>query len=198
MSDQKYERCIERLAKRVGKIHSGTHLAKRVDEIHSGTTSKTSPRQVIDDIAEQLEKVAAILEEKGLAQYFIESEHGDSHQQAGEAHWTPYSHAVQEIRDLAESARAAAKTMPDPRRRYALPRAAEALLYLRYDFGYPQPSLSNTDPIMTELDRVCKLARISRYSPDHLRRAISDAMNSFDQHMRRDDIDDILYGGCQG
>ena len=198
MSDQKYERCIERLAKRVGEIHSGMHLAKRDGEIHNSTTNKTSPRQVIDDIAEQLEKVAAILEEKGLAQYFIESEHGDSHQQAGEAHWTPYSHAVQEIRTLAESARAAAKTMPDPRRRYALPRAAEALLYLRCDFGYPQPSLSNTDPIIGELDRVCNLAGISRYSKDHLRRAISDAMNTFDQHMRRDGIDNILYGGCQG
>ena len=185
MRDQQYERCIERLAKRVG-------------EIHNSATNETSPRQVIDDIAEQLEKVAAILEEKGLAQSFIESEHGDRHQQAGMAHWTPHSHAVQEIRALAESARAASKTTPDPRRKYALPRAAEALLYLRCDFGYPRPSLSNTDPIIGELDRVCNLAGISRYSKDHLRRAISDAMNTFDQHMRRDGIDNILYGGCQG
>ena len=198
MEDQQYERCIERLAKRVDEIHNSTRLAKRDGEIHNSTTNETSTRQGIDDIAEQLEKVAAILEEKGLAQSFIESEHGDRHQQAGMAHWTPYSHAVQEISALAESARAASKTMPDPRRRYALPRAAEALLYLRYDFGYPQPSLSNTDPIIGELDRVCNLAGIPRYSPARLRGAISDAMNTFDQHARRDYVDDILYGGCQG
>ncbi len=185
MEDQQYEQCIERLAKRVGKIHNNTF-------------NETPIRKKIEDIAEQLEKLAAILEEQDWSQHFIETEHGDRHQQAGEAHWTPYGSAVQTISDLAESARAAAKTLPDPRRKYALPRAAEALLWLRRDFGYTQPSLSNTDPIITELARVCSLAGISIYSTDRLRRAVSDAMHSFDKHMRRDDIDDILYGNCQG
>ncbi len=185
MEEQPHEQCIERLAKRIG-------------EIHNTATNETPTRQKIQDMAAQLEKLAAILGEQGLAQSVIESEHGDRHQQAGMAHWTPYSHAVQEISALAESARAASFSMPDSRRRYALPRAAEALLYLRYDFNYAQPSLSNTDPIIAELDRVCALADIPRYSPVRLRGAISDAMQGFDQHARRDYIDDILYGGCQG
>lgn len=185
MGDQKYERCIERLAKRIG-------------EIHNNRFNETPIRKKIEDIAEQLEKLAAILGEQGLAQYIIESEHGDRCKQAGDTDWTPYSHAVQTISSLAESARAASFSMPDPRRKYALPRAAEALLWLRRDFGYTQPSLSNSDPIIAELARVCRLAGASIYSNDRLRGAISDAMHSFDKHMRRDDIDDILYGGCQG
>ncbi len=50
MEEQPHEQCIERLAKRIG-------------EIHNSAINETATRQRIEYIAEQLEKVAAILEE---------------------------------------------------------------------------------------------------------------------------------------
>ena len=163
-------------------------LAQRVGDLHNGAFNETPVRQTIDEIAAQLEKTAALLEGQTLAQHYIETEHGERHQLPGEAAWDAYRHTTQAILDLADSARAASKKIPDPRRKFALPMAAQALLYLRYDFGFSRPSLSNTDAIVSELARLCVAAGTSRYSPSRLRGAIAEALANFDPPSRPDNI----------
>ena len=174
-----YEQCFER-------------LARHVSQLHNATFDVTATRKQIDEIAAQLEKTAALLEEQTLAQHYIETEHGERHQLEGEAAWDAYRHTTQAILDLAVSARIASKKIPDPRRKFALPMAAQALLFLRYDFNFERPSRSNTDPLVAELDRLCALAGTPRYSAARLRGAIAEALANFDPQSRPDNIFEVL------
>ena len=167
-------------------------LAQRVGALHNATFDVTAARKQIDEIAALLEKTAALLEEQTLAQHYIETEHGERHQLEGEAAWDAYRHTTQAILDLAVSARIASKKIPDPRRKFALPMAAQALLYLRYDFGFSRPSLSNTDALVSELARLCVAAGTPRYSAERLRGVIAAALAAFDPQSRPDNIFEVL------
>lgn len=179
---QRYEDGIRRLAKR---------LKMMVDSGYSPTPK----RKEIEAIAQQLEDMANVLGSQGSAQFDIEKYHDKlTLDENNKPRLGSYQKAKWGMRDLARSARAAAEALPDARAKHALPFAAEALLYLRHDCGHKLPARSNTDPAISELDRLCTLAGMSRYSNERLRGALSDALDTHTHGTRPDYINGTLYG----
>jgi hypothetical protein len=153
-------------------------LVARVQAMNESGYSPTPLRNSMQKIAEQLEETANLLGEQGSAQFEIETFHDNIQDENGDSQHGSYQSIKWQIRDLARSARSAMGTLPNPREKHALPFAAEALLYLREDCGYGPPALSNSDPAVEELHRLCRLASGSWYSPERLRGAISDALKN--------------------
>ncbi len=107
-------------------------------------------------------------------------------------HWPSLETMRWRVRELAESARVAADRLPSPREKRALPLAVRGLLHLRYDHGFPRPTLSDKSEDVQELARVCEKAGI-HLSPERLRGALAEELKTFDPHLNAD-LDWILYG----
>ncbi len=177
-------------------------LVERVRQLDRPWNS-TGRRKEIEGLADRLNALLCDLETPGAAQGAIEFEHdqppapeiGRDGLSVPVERWAPtYEATLYHMRTLADSAKRAAATLPEPRLRPAVPFAALGLLHLRYRHGYSRPSLSNTSPEVSELERVCNAAGIFR-SREALRNALSKELQTFDPCFIRPDIERIIEGG---
>ena len=104
----------------------------------------------------------------------------DLHDQAQGA--GSYSGACMRMCELANSARQAAAEVPNPRRRPALPFAAEAFIWLRYWNGFPRVSSYVDGTDVEELKCIAERAGIV-VSEQRISGALAKAMKTFDRHM---------------
>lgn len=157
-------------------------LIARLRPMAKGYWNPTPVRKKITEIVEQLEALAQRLQKGSSAHSAIEEVHRERYAVEGEAEWTAFNAAVGEIAALAESARAAADRLPEPRRRPHLPWAADCLLHLRYLHGFPLPMLSDKSDDVIELQDVLAEAGIV-LSAVRVRNLLSVALKSFDPHL---------------
>lgn len=151
----------------------------------------TPTRKKALEIAEQLSELAADLEDVGWTQHLIEDAHDERIAQLGPAGSYParsYSETISAIRELADSAEQAARSLPNPREKFALKFAARRYVELRYKFGLSRPSLYVGGEGVTELRAICKEAGIV-LSDDTIRGALRTALIAFDPHLDRPEED---------
>lgn len=177
-------------------------LIKRVRELDQ-PWSPTPLRNEILDVAKRLEALVQLLEVNGSAQFDIECEHDkEPDPETGvDGYRIPvpdfrcgYQPTLGYMRDLADSARRAASSLPGSREKAALPFAAMGLLHLRYAHGFDAPRISDSSADVEELDRVCKGAGLYK-ARETLRNSLSEALKIFDRHYMPYHFRFIVEGG---
>jgi hypothetical protein len=186
-------------------------LVERLKAMHRSEWSPTPKRKAAEAIAARLDELADLLAEDGIAQPSIQQFHDQPPQpQPGIDGWPEpvvkwvegfpeptmnhrdsYSGTIGHMRALAESARQVAADLPNPRTKPALPFAALALLHLRYEHGYPRPTMYEAGDDVHELQRVTEVAGIV-LSPQRLRGALTEAWSRFDPAFVPDYIDELI------
>ncbi|MDI1267802.1 MAG: hypothetical protein PSV40_01685 [Polaromonas sp.] len=146
----------------------------------------TQRKNALVAFATRLNALARDLETHGMAQGAIEEEHD----QAPDV-FCSYAATLRHMRELAESAQRAAASLPDARKRFAMPAAALGLVHLRHAHGYKRPVLSNTSADVKELARVCKAAGLIK-SDEALRGALAAGLNAFDPYYVPPWVDEVV------
>jgi hypothetical protein len=188
-----YDRGIARLVARVRQINEASKV-----------WTPTPKRKELTAIAERLAALAELLGRPGAAQFDIEAEHDrpPPNQIGLDGRPVPvpadynvsYKAVICHMGLLADSARRAAKSLPHPNEKRALPFAALALLHLRRWHGLPCPSAYQGGEGVGELQTICEQAGVV-LSKESYRRALTAALKDFDPYWSpyRDAIDDILF-----
>jgi hypothetical protein len=170
-----YERAILRLIERVRGMNEAPKVV-------------TLRRKKLMGFAKRLNDLASELDQPWAVQSDIECEHDkepaprigrDGYPIPVQRLGVSYQATLMNMRLLADSAKRAADSLPNPRQRPVLPFAAMALLNLRYQHSFPRPVLSNESVDVHELQRVCNAAGM-RLSPESFRNALSTALKRFD------------------
>ncbi len=167
MQGSEYENAIARLIERTAQAHKA-----HGDKAHGGYDF-TAERKAIEALAQRLDDVAEDLGCMGGAQEEIEAAHDASYG------FATYEADTLRLRALAESARTAAAGVPDARRKFALPFAALAFLFVRWRCGLKPPTLYDEHADVVEFERVCNAAGIF-LDRGTLRRALARATRAFD------------------
>lgn len=168
-------------------------LSDRVRLSHQTDWSPTPSRKECERVAEALERVADLLATTPESQR-IESAHearaepetitgldGFPVKEERDEDWISYEMMKWKIRDLAESARAAAEELPDPREKHALRHAALGLLHLRSWHGMPYATEYIDGPVNIELEQIAVHAGIILSRAAYLK-ALKEALSTFDRH----------------
>lgn len=102
-----------------------------------------------------------------------------------------YAAAIQQLREIAYTARQQIEELPDPRQRTEVPQAAQLLLHLRYRSGFPPPTVYESGDFVIDFDEICKAAGIS-LSPQRLTNILSESLRKFDRFMPPTELKEIL------
>ncbi|MFA7666364.1 MAG: hypothetical protein WCY32_09620 [Burkholderiaceae bacterium] len=176
-NQEMYDHGVDRLVEWVKSVH----------ESH-GRRNWTETRRRYEAFAQRAEEFANLIAEHEATD--IEEVFERHETEVGADGW-PIDHEPAttmkvlkyQIQDLAASARTAASELPTARQKLALPMAAKGFLYLRYDYGFDRPALSNNSEDVRELGRICQLSGIV-LSPETVRNALAEAIRTFDPHYR--------------
>lgn len=145
----------------------------------------------INGLADRLESVLRELETPSASQFDIECEHDKPEQQPIGLDGLPiempdwrcsYQGTLLHMRELLASARRTAEGLPNPRKRYALERAATGVVWLFYEHRQQIPKLYEGGDGVRELAAICEAAGIAK-SAGAYRGALSVAIKEFDHHM---------------
>lgn len=170
--DDTYERGIERLIACVE--NQNTTDRKKIS--FAGLSAE------LNDAAQRIDTLAAWLNDGGAAQAFLQEQHEERSRLTPRADRPPNYLTVRwGLLALADSARAAADSLPDARKQNALPTAALGMLYLRHRHRIALSSkpLSDTSREVKELCRICRKAGMW-LTAETVRGALSKALREFD------------------
>lgn len=140
--------------------------------------SPTPLEQELRDLRSQLVALADRAE-FGPAWSELEEAHGEAFAEGTQAPAAVIKTALQGLRELAESARAAADRLPDPRRRSAVDHAALLFVHLHRMYGFDRPALSNKSAAVADFQSL--LAEAGRpLSPERARGLLTTALRQLD------------------
>ena len=174
-------------------------LAARVRMINESSFNPTERKKELERIADHLEKTADLLNSPGLL--FLEAEFDkDPSPEIGVDGWPlesqesnlgKFAGTIWRLRDLADTARNEARSLPNSRERPALPYAASGLLHLMCQCEMDKPTRYKDSPAILLLGEICDSAKMPK-SPETLLGALKKALNEFDPLMTPPGIDEIL------
>ena len=161
-------------------------LIDRVSEMNC-KWSPTPLANEIQSIAKRLRDLVDDLEGNSIAWTDIEDEHdkppprligSDGLQEPEQDVPCSYAATLMHMRALADSANSAANSLPNSRKKPALPFAAMGLLHLRTWHGLQIGPIDVFSPAVVELGEICNAAGID-IGPEAFRNALRKEFNSF-------------------
>lgn len=164
-------------------------LIDRISAMNKGW-SPTPLRKEILSIANRLRDLADDLDGNSFAWSDIEDEHDkapprfiglDVCPKPTEDFSSSYKATLMHMRALADSANRSANSLPNPRKRPALPFAAMGLLHLKVWHDLKIGPIDVDSPVVLELEEICKPARIV-ISGEAFRNALAEQFKLFDRH----------------
>lgn len=173
-------------------------LINRVKLIHEANWSPTPEAKALDALAQKLNETIAMMDEStywGLEDAFNQPERGwvrfDGTKEPDIDRSGRYAAVRWAMHELAEFAMAKKSELPNSREKRALPFAAMGLLHIMYQSGSDRPSLYINGDAIKKLGDICNDAGIA-LSPESLKGALKNALDSFDPLYQNDGIVDIL------
>lgn len=178
-------------------------LAERVRAIKDAGWNPTPKRREAEALAGRLVELADYLDDTGTLQFDLEELHdrppppiigadGWPHPDSmAESLQCSYKATIWRIRALADSARRVAYELPGPRRKHALRFAVMGFLHLRYEHGFPLPTLYDTGPGVAALADLVERAGI-HLALESLRNALGAGLKDFDPSHTPPGLDEYL------